>query len=153
MPDFGDFGDEALFEEPVQRPFHTDAPSSFVETFDTMEISDEEEEFIDLSKKPQPIRKPYRPRKKAPTPPPISKTIDYTIIPETGGFITATCPNTGLNIYFSKKTLGESKNKKDAMFKELTSKGNSRGLLTKPLWQLRREIEKENAAELARIEK
>lgn len=155
MPNFGDFEDDALFEETVERPFHVDAPSSFVENFDTMDIDDleEEEDFTDLSEAPKPIRKPVKPRKREVTPPPTPKTIDYSLIPETGGFVTATCPTTGLNIYFSKKTAGESKNKKDAMFKELTSKGRSRSLLTKPLWQLRREIEKENAAELLRIEK
>lgn len=160
MPDFGDMDDLiAEAEEYAEKPFFVEAPSSFVENFDTMDIEDEEDEqIIDLSERTTRKTTSISIKKKtkvhlAPTPPAVKKVIDYTLIPETGAFVTATCPTTGLNVYFSKKSVGESRNKKDAMFKELTSKGTSRGLLSKPLWQLNREIEKENAEKLALIEK
>lgn len=167
MPDFGDMDDMiAEAEEFAEKPFFVEAPSSFVENFDTMEIEDEEEEeqVLDLSERTTAttikttsvsiIKKKKTKVQLKPPSPSVKKVIDYTMIPETGAFVTATCPTTGLNVYFSKKSVGESKNKKDAMFKELTSKGTTtRGLLSKPLWQLTREIEKENAEKLALIEK
>lgn len=81
------------------------------------------------------------------------KIIDYTDIPDKGAFVTARCPTTGRNLYFPKKLQGERKNKKDALFKDILSKNKSRSLLMKPVWQLMRDIEKENQAKLEKLEK
>ncbi|KAI8365555.1 hypothetical protein BD560DRAFT_401862 [Blakeslea trispora] len=118
---------------------YLESRSSVVDAMDYMGISDHEE--IDLTAPPKPIQK--------------SATPDYTQIPETGAFISATCPVTGKPLYYPKKTQGEAKRKMENLFKTITSaKGHSRGgLLSKPIWRLRKDIEKNNLAELERIQR
>jgi hypothetical protein len=129
---------------------------------DSMEIADHGDDFtLDLSELHEKSIQdnfeadPYyvRPnRTRSDITPPTKELVDYTLIPEEGAFVTARCPTTGKNIYFSKKSTGERRNKKDALFKEIT-KSRTRGLLMKPVWQLMRDIEKENETELKRLQK
>jgi hypothetical protein len=118
--------------------FHNDqfdqsTPPSFVEALDIMDISDRDTSTFHHH---------LAPKK------------DYTSVPLTGSFITAACPRTGKPLYFSKKTQGESKRKMETLFKEIISKkGHSRGLLIKPIWRLRNEIEEKNREELKRMNK
>jgi hypothetical protein len=110
--------------------FQDSPPHSFVDALDTMDISD-------LPTFDHPV-----PKK------------DYTLVPLSGSFVTAACPRTGKPLFFTKKTQGESKRKMETLFKEITlKKGHSRGLLMKPIWRLRNEIEEKNREELKRINK
>lgn len=121
--------DEVLFQE---DSYLNSPPPSFVDALDTMDISDKELPISNQS----------------------SAKKDYTLVPMSGSFITATCPRTGKPIFFSKKAQSDSKRKMDTLFKEITSnKGHSRGLLMKPIWQLRKEIEEKHKKELRRIDK
>ncbi|CEP12140.1 hypothetical protein [Parasitella parasitica] len=80
------------------------------------------------------------------------KVIDYTQIPDNGAFISATCPTTNTSLFFRKRTPAELKRQQKEL-NEKALKKRGRSLLSKPLWQLRKEIEKSNQEELKRIEK
>ncbi|OBZ82340.1 hypothetical protein A0J61_09612, partial [Choanephora cucurbitarum] len=112
--------------------------SSVVDAMDYMGISDHEE--IDLTAPVRPVQK---------------HATDYTRIPDTGAFVSATCPVTGKPLYYPKKTQGEAKRKMEALFKQITSsKAHSRGgLLSKPIWRLRKDIEQSNLAALEKIQR
>lgn len=108
-----------------------------------MDISDDE---IDLTEK-LPNFESYNIKK------PVEEIIvNYTQVPDTGAFVSATCPTTGVSLFFSKKTPAELKRKQKDLNDEAIKK-NRKSLLTKPLWQLRKEIERNNQEELKRIEK
>jgi hypothetical protein len=167
-----DLGDESLFtNKPTQKsnvlPI-SGAPlrPSIIDSMDDMELSDTEE-VIDISEihdtelqnissaDPYYVRSDERGGGSRAQPPPVKKAdiIDYSLIPDSGAFITARCPTTGKNIYFSRKSSGERKNKKDALFKDIMSENKTRGFLMKPVWQLMTDIEKDNQAELKRLQK
>lgn len=135
------FDEENLFEVPVYPV--SPQQGSVTNAMDDMDISDNE---IDLTEK-LPDVESYS----------IKKTVermivDYTQVPDTGAFISATCPTTGVSLFFSKKTPAELKRKQKTLNDEAIKK-NRKSLLTKPLWQLRKEIERNNQEELKRIEK
>ncbi|KAI8644150.1 hypothetical protein BD408DRAFT_413795 [Parasitella parasitica] len=81
-----------------------------------------------------------------------NKVINYTQIPDNGAFVSATCPVTNSSLYFSKRTPTDLKRRQKELNDKAIKKTN-RSLLPKPLWQLRKEIEKNNLEELKRIEK
>ncbi|KAG2212269.1 hypothetical protein INT47_001628, partial [Mucor saturninus] len=130
------------------------AQNTIVSAMDYMDISDhemEDEDTIDISGTRDEISKYSR---SLGTKDSSKNGLNYTLIPETGAFITATCPTTGKNIYFSKTTEGESKKKTNLLVKNLTtSKGGSRGLLEKPIWQLLKNIEKNNEKKARQLQK
>ncbi|KAI7903695.1 uncharacterized protein BX663DRAFT_551381 [Cokeromyces recurvatus] len=84
----------------------------------------------------------------------VKKSTDYTVVPETGAFVTATCPRTGQSLYFIKRTPMENKHKMTNLFKDIIANTPGRkSLLARPIWQLREDIERKNREELKRIEK
>lgn len=135
------FDEENLFEIPVYPV--SPQQGSVTNAMNDMDISDDE---IDLTEK-LPNFESYNIKK------PVEEIIvNYTQVPDTGAFVSATCPTTGVSLFFSKKTPAELKRKQKDLNDEAIKK-NRKSLLTKPLWQLRKEIERNNQEELKRIEK
>lgn len=138
----------SIFDPP--KPAH----NTIVSAMDYMDISDhelEDEDVIDISGTRVGLSKYSRSLGAKDS---TNNGMNYTLIPETGAFITATCPTTRKSIYFSKTTEGESKKKTNLLVKNLTtSKGGSRGLLEKPIWQLLRNIEKNKEKKFRQLQK
>lgn len=142
------FTPTTLFDRP------NPAQNTIVSAMDYMDISDpnnEDEDTIDISGTRDDLAKYSRSLGTKNT---SLKSTDFTLIPETGAFITAACPTTGKNIYFSRTTTGESRKKTNLLVKNLTtSKGGSRGLLEKPIWQLLEDIERNNEKKARQIQR
>ncbi|GAA5794914.1 hypothetical protein HPULCUR_000262 [Helicostylum pulchrum] len=151
FPDFNveaDFEDEELF--PTAEP--TTVQNTIVHAMDYMDISDpeyEEEETVSLVQMTPSLnlQNHSRPVNQ------VKEKIEYTLIPETGAFVTATCPQTGKNIYFSKLSEGRLRKKTNLLVKNLTSNKGSKGLLSKPLWQLLKDIKANNLAKTQQIQR
>ncbi|EPB93080.1 hypothetical protein HMPREF1544_00154 [Mucor circinelloides 1006PhL] len=137
------FDEENLFDIPVYPSSPPDA--SVTAAMDFMDISDEKEIEIDLTEKLPDVESYNIPEE-------AERFVDYTEVPRTGAFVSATCPTTGTSLFFSKKTPAELKRRQKTL-NDLAIKKSRRSLLSKPLWQLRKEIEKNNQEELKKIEK
>lgn len=162
FPIFDDETDAFFTPKEITKPvsvFNNPNPAqtTIVTAMDYMDISDheyEEEEVTDISNTRVNLDNYSRSLGTKPSTSSVKKGVNYTLIPETGAFITATCPNTGKNIYFSKTSEGESRKKTNLLVKNLTtSKGGTRGLLEKPIWQLLRDIEKNNENKFRQLQK
>lgn len=144
-----DLDNEELFRDPEPATQNT-----IVDRMDYMDISgfeEEDEETINLTSVPSnPIpNDQMRPLRQTNT-----ERVNYTLIPETGAFITATCPQTGRNIYFPKISEGRLKKKTNLLVRDLTtSKGGTKGLLAKPLWQMLEDIKKKNLERTQEIQR
>ncbi|CAO3669965.1 unnamed protein product [Rhizopus microsporus] len=82
-----------------------------------------------------------------------TKQTNYTNVPLSGSFVTATCPRTGVSLYFPKQVEGFNKNRKNDLYKEIISKTNKKSLLSTPIIRLMQNIEKANQEQLEKIEK
>lgn len=142
-----DSSQEDLFSHPV-RPA-SPREGSVTAAMDVMEITDEHEVEIDLTETAATFIAPHSMADEEAL---QNRFVDYTEVPRTGAFISATCPITGKSLFFGKKTPTELKRRQKTL-NELAIKKNRRSLLSKPLWQLRKDIEKSNQEELKRIEK
>lgn len=148
--EFPDFNWEADLED--EELFPTAKPNTIVDGLDHMDISDPEyeaEEIINLvpTTPTLNLQSHSRPVDQ------VKEKVEYTLIPETGAFVTATCPQTGKNIYFSKLSEGRLRKKTNLLVKDLTSNKGSKGLLSKPLWQLLKDIKANNLAKTQQIQR
>ncbi|KAI9486107.1 MAG: P-loop containing nucleoside triphosphate hydrolase protein [Benjaminiella poitrasii] len=147
-----DFGNDALFDvnNPSTLTYPTTPPPthSVIDAMDDMDLSD-----IELPE-PSLLIQHTKHYQIATTHKLNKQTNDYTVVPETGAFVTATCPRTGRSLYFPKRSIVESKRHKNTLFKDIVSStAGHQSLLAKPIWQLREAIEKKNLEDLKQIEK
>lgn len=152
MPDEGfDSNAFANQENLFSMPLRPASPreGSVTAAMDVMDITDEREVEIDLTGTAATFIAPYGMADEEEL---QNRIADYKEVPRTGAFVSATCPTTGTLLFFRKKTLTELKRRQKTL-NELAIKKNRRSLLSKPLWQLREDIEKSNQEELKRIEK
>ncbi|KAK4510055.1 uncharacterized protein ATC70_006224 [Mucor velutinosus] len=139
--------EQGLFDIPVCPA--SPRERSVTAAMDFMGITDNQEIDIDLT---EPAMPPITPDDMADEEAAVDTFVDYKEVPQTGAFISATCPTTGTSLFFKKKTPTELKRRQKTL-NDIAIKKNRRSLLSKPLWQLRKEIEKSNQEELKRIEK
>lgn len=122
---------------------------SVTDAMDFMDLADEADVEIDLTETGKDFIAPFDPAEEENV---EETSVDYREVPSTGAFITATCPTTGVSLFFTKKTPAELKRRQKTL-NEIAIKKNRRSLLSKPLWQLRKDVEKSHQEELKRIEK
>lgn len=130
-------------------PFETN-PSTFqnslIDAMDYMDIEDDEPLFA-------PHDEGCRTTNTAKITLETTEQTDYTKVPSNGSFVTATCPRTGVSLYFPKQVEGFNKNRKNDLYKEIISKTNKKSLLSTPIIRLMQNIEKANQEQLEKIER